>query len=139
MRPQAEDLVLPLARSKGLLVQGVADELVVYDLERHRMHRLNQTAALVWRHCDGNTSVAQLARLVHEKFGVPKSEELVWYVLHRLAKTCLLQGEWKAPGVPSPITRRQLVHSLGRGLAILIPVVYTLIAPTPAMAASFQP
>jgi coenzyme PQQ synthesis protein D (PqqD) len=43
----------PLARSDGLIVQELDGELLVYDLERHRAHRLSETAAFVWRRCEG--------------------------------------------------------------------------------------
>jgi len=52
----------PLARQDRLVVQELSEEVLVYDLDRHRAHCLNRTAALIWRHCDGSTSVAEMAR-----------------------------------------------------------------------------
>src|SRR2546423_15689116 len=46
----------PRARDARLVIQELPDELLVYDLERHRAHSLNRTAALVWRHCDWKKS-----------------------------------------------------------------------------------
>ena len=40
----------PRARTEGLVVTELPDELLVYDLERHRAHCLNPTAALVFKH-----------------------------------------------------------------------------------------
>ena len=48
---------LPIARSEGVLVEEVEDELLVYDQRRDSSHRLNRTAAVVWRHCDGTRAV----------------------------------------------------------------------------------
>ena len=55
----------PHARKEGLVVKELPDELLVYDLERHRAHCLNPTAALVWKHSDGQTSVEEIATLLH--------------------------------------------------------------------------
>ena len=40
----------PRARTEGLVVTELPDELLVYDLERHRAYCLNPTAALVFKH-----------------------------------------------------------------------------------------
>ena len=56
---------LAKARHDRLVVEAVSDELVVYDLDRGTVHLLNPVAALVWKHCDGRTTVAQLASLLH--------------------------------------------------------------------------
>ncbi len=52
----------PLARKADLVTKEVADEVLVYDLKSHKAHCLNQTAALVWKYCDGN---GQWRRLQH--------------------------------------------------------------------------
>ena len=43
----------PRARSDGLVVRHLPGELIVYDLERHAAHCLNETAATIFRHADG--------------------------------------------------------------------------------------
>ena len=53
---------VPRARKEGLVVQDMPDELLVYDVDRHKAHCLNQTAALVWKRCDGKTSVIFMCR-----------------------------------------------------------------------------
>ena len=60
----------PRRRKKGLAVQKLAKEVLVYDLERHRAHCLNEAAALVWRQCDGETSVSDIALNLREKLDV---------------------------------------------------------------------
>src|SRR5688500_2189312 len=67
----------PIARRENLLVEEIGGEVVVYDRESDRAHSLNQTAALVWRHADGERSVAELAALVGSEFGAPADVELV--------------------------------------------------------------
>src|SRR6266536_4274689 len=57
----------PKARKAELIVREFADELLVYDKKRHEAHCLNRTAAVIWKHCDGRTSVAEIAQhLAHE-------------------------------------------------------------------------
>src|SRR4051812_27187471 len=80
----------PKARADGLVVQELMDEILVYDLVRHRSHCLNRTAALVWRHCDGSSSVPEMARRLHQELGAPVGEEAVWLALNRLSRAHLL-------------------------------------------------
>ena len=65
---------LPAARQAGLVVRELPGETLVYDLENNKAHCLNGTAALVWRRCDGQTTVAELAQTLHEELGLPADE-----------------------------------------------------------------
>ena len=123
----------PRARTQGLVVTELPDELLVYDLERHRAHCLNPTAALVFKHCDGRRSVAQIARILRRELDVdaPADESLVWLSLDRLERARLLEEREAAPAAPS---RRELVRRVAL-VAASLPVVATILAPTPAEAA----
>ena len=121
--------MIPRARTERLLIQAVGGELVVYDLERQEAHSLNQTAALVFQHCDGRTSLAQLANLLHQELDLPVDEGLVVTALNQLERAHLLQD---AAG----LTAGQKV-ALAGAVALLVPVVHTLIAPSPAAAYSW--
>lgn len=48
------DVVLP-RRREGLIIESLGAETSVYDEEGRRVHVLNETAALVFEHCDGHT------------------------------------------------------------------------------------
>jgi hypothetical protein len=61
--------MIPKARQEGLVLQEVGDEVVVYDKESHRFHSLDPSTALVWRHCDGQTSIPAIATRLTSKFG----------------------------------------------------------------------
>ncbi|HLJ97233.1 MAG TPA: PqqD family protein, partial [Gemmataceae bacterium] len=74
--------MLPLRREAELLIQEMDKETFVYDQRHQKAPCLNPAAALVWRNCDGRTSVAELARLLHEPLGVPTNKELVWHALY---------------------------------------------------------
>jgi len=121
----------PRARKEGLLVRDLGDEVVVYELESHRGHCLNRTAALVWRACDGRRTVAAIAAQLGRELGVPGDEDLVRYTLRRLREARLLD-----PGIPeaATLTRRELARRIGQ--AALLPVVISLLAPRPAEAVS---
>lgn len=59
----------PAARS-DLTVTEVDDELLVLDEAAGKVHQLNATAALVFRCCDGNTSVAEISQRLVAQFDV---------------------------------------------------------------------
>src|SRR5437879_10417193 len=103
---------VPRARNEGLVVQELPDELLVYDLERHRSHCLNRTAALVWRHCDGKTTVTEIANLLQRELSVPADEEAVWLALDRLDRAHLLRERLTLPASAARTSRRALVRKL---------------------------
>src|SRR5579862_2992602 len=54
---------LPRACRDGLLEETVGEELLLYDRDRHTAHCLSPVAACLWRHCDGEHDLAELAVL----------------------------------------------------------------------------
>ena len=48
--------MLPHARVNELIVRELPEETLVYDQKHDKAHCLNRAAALVWRHCDGQTT-----------------------------------------------------------------------------------
>jgi hypothetical protein len=129
--------MLPQARTDKLLVQDIGDELIVYDQLRHRAHRLNDTASTVWRHCDGETGIADLASILASKLGMPPNEDLIWLALSRLERAHLLRGSLDR-SIMGPVSRREVMRKIGAvgTLTFLLPVVTSISAPTPAMAQS---
>jgi hypothetical protein len=142
--------MLPQARHDNLLVQEVQDEIIVYDQARHRMHRLNSTAANVWRSCDGTRTIGELSDLlsVGPAQGPDKEpaqhirEEIVWLALGKLEKAHLLQGKLESRATPGqeardPSRRRWMRRMAVAGGAMLaLPVISSLNAPTPVLAQS---
>ena len=124
----------PEARRERLLVREVEDELVVYDLERHRAHSLNRVAALIWRHCDGRTTVTELATLLHRELDAAHDETLVWMALRRLGKAHLLRDQVTVPAQAVSCSRRELMRrmAVAGGLAL----VSTILVPTPVQTQS---
>jgi hypothetical protein len=130
-----ENTQAALARTADLAVQEIPDEILVYDLRRHKAFCLNKTAAFVWRHCDGQTTITEMTRLLGNEMGAPVAEELIWYTFDKLEKAHLLEVKVTPPG-GTVISRRLLAKSLGVGTLLAVPTVISLVAPTAAQAQS---
>jgi hypothetical protein len=120
-----------LARQEELVVQEMPDEVLVYDLKRHKAHCLNKTAAFVWQHCDGQTTVAEMAGLLEKETGARVDEDVVWYALGKLGDANLLANKVALP-VTDGMSRRRMVRRLGTML--VLPAVVSLIAPNAVQA-----
>lgn len=119
----------PVARKSGLVVQEMPDEVLVYDLDSNKAHCLNQTAASVWKACDGNTSVSEIARF----FGDGSHEDLVWLAIDQLSENNLLQE--KIGTRFQGQSRREVIKKIGLASMVAIPVIASLVAPQNARAA----
>lgn len=126
----------PRARKDGLIVQNLPDETLVYDLERDRAHCLNQTAAFVWQHCDGQSSAKEIARAFSDKIKQPVDEKLVWLAIDQLGRNHLLRESPALPPNLAGMNRREVVRALALSAAVAIPVVASIVAPLPAQAGS---
>ena len=127
----------PRARREGLVIQELPDEVLVYDRDRDKAHCLNHTAALVWKYCDGKTTVPTMARNLERDLNANNvDEKIVWYALDQLSKDHLLEGNLVPPTLFGGMTRRQMVQVLGLAAVVAIPLVTSIVAPTPAQAAT---
>jgi hypothetical protein len=130
---------LPRAREEDLIVQDLPDEVLVYDVKRHRAHSLNRTAALVWRACNGQTTFTEMAAILHRELNLPQDEDVVRLALDRLGRARLLAGRVPRPADAANTSRRALIRrlSLVGGLAMLLPVVDSITSPAAAQTVSF--
>jgi hypothetical protein len=126
----------PLARHEGLVVKEVSGELLVYDLDRDRAHCLNETAALVWKYCDGRRDAKTIASLLAADLDAPVDEKIVWYALSQLGKDNLLEQKTTPPAHFGGMNRRDMMRALGIAAVVAVPVVTSIVAPTPAQAAT---
>lgn len=125
---------LPLARKEGLVVEELPDEVLIYDEDRNKAHCLNQTAALIWKYCDGQTSVEGVASLLERELKTPVKEEVIWFALDQLGKYHLLQKPIVRPSEMPKFSRRELVKKLG--LAASVPLIFSILAPEASAALS---
>jgi len=130
---QANEKIMPRARKDGLVVKGLDDEVLVYDLERDKAHSLNSSAAFIWKKCNGRRTVDEVAQALSKEFKVPADEQTVWLALDQLSKFNLLEAKVTRPaGVPQ-ISRRQMMR-IGAAAAFALPVIVSIVAPTAANA-----
>ena len=123
----------PQARTDGLVVRELPDEVLVYDTESHEAHCLNATAALVWRRCNGSSTVSEIAASLAGELG-EADEEVVWLALEELWKRQLLVGE-EPVAEESGMSRSTLLRRVGVGAAVVsLPAIASLVAPSAAHA-----
>ena len=123
----------PTARQTGLVIQEMPDEVLVYDLDSNKAHCLNQSAAFVWKSCDGNNSVADIVREFEKNTGGSVSEDFVWLAIDQLNENGLLKNN-VAPRFQGQ-SRRQVLKTIGLASMVALPVIASLVAPRSAMAA----
>jgi hypothetical protein len=126
----------PRAKLDGLLTEALEDELIVYDQDRHRGHCLNRTAALVWRHADGQRTIADLVSILQAELDPVADENLVWHALDRLNTAHLLEEPPLRSTDEMRAARRQFISKIGVvGVAtLLLPLVTSVVPPPPARA-----
>jgi hypothetical protein len=115
------------------VTRDLGDELLVYDLERHKAYCLNHVAMQVFRHCDGETTIPDMASRIGDALGIPVDERAVRLGLVRLEKAHLLHSS----AVPILHTsRREMLTTLGKAAVVVMPLVTAITVPTSAEAAS---
>jgi len=128
---------LPSGRRDGIIVRELADEVLIYDLQRDKAHCLNKTAGFVWQHCDGRTQVATVARLLAAETQTFVDESVVLLALHQLAERHLLVDPLpRSSGLR--VSRRRLVLKYAPA-ALALPLIMSITAPTAAQAATPTP
>ena len=126
----------PVARKEGLVIERLPDEVLVYDTDRDRAHCLNETAAFVWQRCDGRTTTKEMARLLGKQVNATVDEKVVWLALDQLGRNHLLDNRPTAPASFAGMNRREMVRALGVAALVAVPVVTTIVGPTPTQAAT---
>ena len=129
--------VVPAARHESIVTEDLDAGLLLYDLRRDKGHSLNPVAAAVWRHCDGERDAAEIAGAAGAELGTRLSEDVVWRAVSQLDERDLLLSPSPRHMGGSEFSRRQaLVKAAGAGAAagLAIPVIKSIVAPTPAQA-----
>jgi hypothetical protein len=119
--------VLPKARTDKLTTREIGDETLVYDMTCTQAHCLNRTAALVWRLCDGRTTIEALARRVEQELHVEQGKELVQLALEQLDRKHLLEKPVKKLSLTARRARRHALVKMAF-VAAALPVIMTLTA-----------
>jgi hypothetical protein len=104
------------------------DGLHLFDHQQQQAYALNATSALVWQHCDGQTTPEQLMELLRQNLNVSRAqaEQLTCLALDELGKANLLEDEVARPRpLSSKLTRRQMLTTFATaGVALaVVPMV----------------
>ncbi len=119
----------PEARSEGLLIESVGDELVVYDTTTNKAHALKPLAAAVFEAADGQTPLDGLAQSAAAKLGHEVTVPEIEAALVELEGVGLLSSD---PIEADGVSRRRLLQ-VGGAVAAGALVTSAL---APAMAAA---
>jgi hypothetical protein len=120
----------PRRRLERLIVQPLGDDVLVYDTAGNTAHNLSGLSAAVFRACDGQRTIAEVASAAAIHLAKPVSAGEVEATLDTLDELHLLE-----PHVD--LSRRDVVVGAGRLSAVAAAAsISTILAPTPAMAQS---
>ena len=114
---------------KDVLSQEVADEVILVDTKMQRTHLLNHVAAAVWRSCDGEKNVAEIARALELDI------DAVIVSLRRFESAGLLEKGSSSP-IEKALSRRALIANVGAAAVVALPIVVSAALPLNAAAAS---
>jgi hypothetical protein len=129
----------PSARSEGLVVEELEDEVLVYDRNSKRAHCLSSDAARVWRACDGSMDIEALSQMLDT------DRETVVRAIEELEHAELLESQGlqivNGNGNGNGITRRELGSRGAKvGTAVVAaPLILSIIAPSEAAAGTPPP
>jgi hypothetical protein len=126
----------PRRRREALVVHELPEEVLVYDLERHKAFCLSKNIAWIWRHCTGRRTPEQIADALEAEIGAPVGEDVMGVALHRLSKARLLREPIAAPAGGARSSRREL---LGRAAMLGGLTILSISAPTVGQAATCRP
>lgn len=122
------------ARKEGLVIQEMPDEVLVFDLETNKAHCLNETAAFVWKACDGKNSVADITKLFGNQSGTSVPEDLVWLALDQLKEKNLIENTAEIVVDYNGMSRREVIRKVGLASVVALPLISSLVAPTAVIA-----
>ncbi len=123
----------PIARMEELVTQEINGELLIYDLRTNKAHHLTETAAFVWKNCDGTKSIEEIRKITSNHFKVDVNQDFISLALHQLSKNDLLKNEVKV--IPE-ISRREVIKRIGLATMIALPIVASLSVPNTALASA---
>jgi hypothetical protein len=126
----------PLVRADQLVCEDISGECVIYDGREKKAHHLNSTVTWIWHRCDGNASIKALAAEFEQQFQITNGLDVLMTGLEQLEARDLLEPSTEMSGFladqRSTLSRRDVVV----GGSFLMPLVVSILAPTPAAAKS---
>jgi len=127
---------LPVARTENLEISDVQSERIVYDLDRHHIHHLNELATNVWSLCDGKHSAIDIHREVSGTRKLPADADLVRAALSELSDAHLLNVPFLPEDSGWSFSRRRALKQASYAAAGSL--IVSISAPTAAAADSLD-
>lgn len=115
-------------------VERIGEELCIYDWSRHVVHTLNEIAGSVWLQCDGRTTFAELSARLDPDLTDGARDALLSLTLRELDAAHLLVPVAAEESAPFAASRRDVLKRVGA--AAILPVITSIVAPTPVDAQS---
>ncbi|HKF49535.1 MAG TPA: PqqD family protein [Terracidiphilus sp.] len=109
-------------------VQVIGQETLIYDELHHQAWCLNPSSACIWRLCDGQKTVEQIAAAASAELDAPVTDEIVLLALAEFQEKNLLEPETVSI-LPENVSRRRMLTKAGLAAAALLPVVSSIMAP----------
>ena len=128
--------LIPSARRTDLVIQEADGETLVYDLQSHKAHCLNHTAAVVWKQCDGKRTIEEVAKRAEAELSEPAPVEVVLLAVEQLEKSGLLKEAFIRESGERRMSRRQVMLRIGISAAAALPFIKTINAPAALQAVS---
>lgn len=126
----------PLSRTSDIVVQEFGSEILVYDLKTDKAYNLNESSALIWQLCDGETTIEEIADAASRRMKTLVGEDFIRLAVEQLNKDGLLEIKGYAATPFEATTRREMIRRIGLASLIALPVISSLVAPTAAHAQS---
>jgi Coenzyme PQQ synthesis protein D (PqqD)/UPF0506 len=136
MRNHAKAASFIATPNRNVIAQNVFGELLIYDLEKNVVRRLNRVAAAIWKECDGQKNVAEIARDATRQTEMQVDEQVVLLALDRFRRAHLLAEPVTDLPRATKVSRRELIKRIGMAA---LPLVTSMAVPTAAQAASCLP
>ena len=114
-------------------MQQIDQELLVYNISTNKAMSLNQTAGFIWEKSDGKTSISEIQKSFNEHFSINVEEDFIKLTLGDLNKAGLLENTDNF--LNEKLNRRKILLKCGTSM-VMLPIILTIVAPTPSHAAS---
>lgn len=118
----------------NIVIQEVENEILIYDLNENKAFCLNETSAIIWQMCDGTRTVAEISETLGKRFNAKISEDFVWLALDQFKKDKLISNDF--PSIFAGMSRREVIRKVGFASIVALPVVASIVAPSPVNAQS---
>ena len=63
---------IPQRNDINIIEKIMDDEVVLYNKTNHNIHNLNRTAAILWNLCDGEMTIEEMIKYLHDNFNGSK-------------------------------------------------------------------